>query len=73
MISVDLTLTLDYHKSRLPVQLTKVPQEIESIFGRCGFHVVPAGYDSWRISFSMAEKEILAFFPQRVSKHVIVF
>jgi len=64
MISVDLTLTLDYHKSRLPVQLTKLPQEIEPIFERCGFHVVPAGYDSWRISFSMAEKEILASSPE---------
>ena len=63
MISVDLTLTLDYQKSKLPVQLTKLPQEIDQVFQKCGFHVVPAGYDSWRISFSMAEKEVLAYSP----------
>ena len=63
MISVDLTLTLDYHKSKLPVQLTKVSQEIEPILEKSGFHVVPAEYDSWRISFSMAEKEMLASSP----------
>ena len=63
MISVDLTLTLDYQKSKLPVQLTKLPHEIDQVLQKCGFHVVPAGYDSWRISFSMAEKEILASSP----------
>ena len=33
---------------------------IDPILQKRGFHVVPAGFDSWRISFSMAEKEILA-------------
>jgi len=63
IISVDLTLTLDYQKSKLPVQLTKLPQDLIQILEKCGFHVVPAGYDSWRISFSMAEKETLAHSP----------
>ena len=63
MISVDLTLTLDFQKSKLPVQLTKLPQEIDQVLEKCGFHVVPAGYESWRISFSMAEKYILASSP----------
>ena len=63
IVRVDLTLTLDYHKSKLPVELTTCSQEIDPILQKCGFHVVPAGYDSWRISFSMAEKEILAFSP----------
>ena len=58
-VSLDLTLTLDFQKSKPPVQLGKLAQEIE----KCGFHVVPAGFDSWRISFSMAEKEILASSP----------
>ena len=60
---MDLTLTLDYHKSKFPVELTTCSQVIDPILQKCGFHVVPAGFDSWRISFSMAEKEILAFSP----------
>jgi len=63
-ISVDLTLTLDYQESKLPVELTKLSQEIQPVLQRCGFHVVPAGFDSWRISFSMVEKEILASSPE---------
>ena len=62
-VSVDLTLTLDYQISKLPVQLTKLSQKVNPILQKCGFHVVPAGFDSWRISFSMAEKEILASSP----------
>ena len=62
-VSVDLTLTLGYQNSKLPVELTKLSQEINPILQKCGFHVVPAGFDSWRISFSMAEKEILASSP----------
>ena len=62
-VSVDLTLTLDYCISKLPVQLAKLPQEIDAVLQKCGFHVVPAGFDSWRISFSMAEKEILLSSP----------
>ena len=62
-VSVDLTLTLGYQKSKLPVELTKLSQKINPILQNCGFHVVPAGFDSWRISFSMAEKEILASSP----------
>ena len=63
IISVDLTLTLDYPISKLPVQLAELPQEANGILQRCGFHVVPAGFDSWRISFSMAEKEFLTSSP----------
>ena len=63
-VSVDLTLTLDFHKSKPPVVLTaKLSQEMHPVLEKCGFHVVPAGFDSWRISFSMAEKEILASSP----------
>ena len=62
-ISVDLTLTLEYQKSKLPVQLTKLSQNVNPILQKFGFHVVPAGFDSWRISFSMAEKEILTSSP----------
>jgi len=60
---VDLTLTLDYQESKLPVELTKLSQKVNPILQKCGFHVVPAGFDSWRISFSMTEKEILASSP----------
>jgi len=62
-VSVDLTLTLDYQESKLPVELTKLSQKVNPILQKCGFHVVPAGFDSWRISFSMTEKEILASSP----------
>ena len=62
-VSVDLTLTLDYQKSKLPVELTELSQKVNPVLQKCGFHVVPAGFDSWRISFSMAEKEILASSP----------
>jgi len=63
IVKVDLTLTLDYLKSKCPVELTTCSQDIDPILQKCGFHVVPAGFNSWRISFSMAEKEILAFSP----------
>ena len=63
ILRVDLTLTLDYHKSKLPVELTTCSQYIDPILQKCGFHVVPAGYNSWRISFSMVEKEILTSSP----------
>ena len=64
IISVDLTLTLEYPDiSKLPVQLAKLPQEVDVILQKCGFHVVPAGFDIWRISFSMAEKEVLSSSP----------
>lgn len=62
-ISVDLTLSIDYPISKLPVPLAEVPCEANSILQRCGFHVVPAGFDSWRLSFSMVEKEFLATSP----------
>ncbi|KAJ7386205.1 hypothetical protein OS493_010598 [Desmophyllum pertusum] len=62
--SVDLTLTLDYPKSKLPVQLaTELPPQIDGILEKYGFHVVPAGFDSWRISFSVVEKEVLSSSP----------
>ena len=63
-ISVDLTLSIDYPICKLPVPLVEIPLvKANSILQRCGFHVVPAGFDSWRISFSMVEKEVLATSP----------
>ena len=62
-VSLDLTLTLDFQLTKLPAQLSKLAQEIYPVLQKCGFHVVPAGFDSWRISFSLAEKEILASSP----------
>ena len=63
-ISVDLTLSIDYPISKLPVPLAEIPLvEANSILQSCRFHVVPAGFDSWRISFSMVEKELLATSP----------
>ena len=63
IVRVDLTLSLDFPKSKLPVELTTHSQEIDPTLQKYGFHVVPAGYDSWRISFSMTEKEIVASSP----------
>ena len=67
-VKVDLTPTLDYHISKLPVQLAEFPPEfqkqVQEILQKSGFHVVPAGFDVWRISFSVAEKEILATSPE---------
>ena len=64
-ISVDLTLSLEYPaSSKLPVQLAKLPPEVDVILQKSGFHVVPAGFDVWRISFSMAEKEVLYSSPE---------
>ena len=62
LISVDLTLSLEYAISKLPVRLSdQLPPTIASEYlNKAGFHVVPAGFDMWRISFSIAEKEILS-------------
>ena len=55
-ISVDLTLSIDYPISKLPVPLAEIPLvEANSILQRCGFHVF--------FSFSMIEKEVLATSP----------
>ena len=67
-VNVDLTPTIDLPISSLPVQpITDVRPEvqpkIQGILQKTGFHVVPAGFDEWRISFSKAEKEILATSP----------
>ena len=62
-IKVDLTPSLDCRISKLPVQLAKLPREMNTILQQCGFHVVPAGLDIWRISFSMAEKNVLVSSP----------
>ena len=63
-VSLDLTLTLDFQLSKLPSPLSKLAQDKDPVLlQKCGFHVVPAGFDSWRISFSLAEKEILASSP----------
>ena len=58
-VTVDLTLTLECPISKLPVQLPKLPQSVDECLQRSAFHVVPSGFDIWRISFSMAEKELL--------------
>ena len=63
-ISVDLTLTLEYPLSKLPVQLSKLPPEVDVILQKSGFHVVPARFDVWLISFSMVEKEVLYSSPE---------
>ena len=63
-ISVDLTLSLEYPSSKLPVQLAKLSQEVDLVLQKSGFHVVPAGFDVWRISFSMVEKEVLYTSPE---------
>lgn len=63
-ISVDLTLSLEYPSSKLPVQLAKLPLKVDVILQKSGFHVVPAGFDVWRISFSMVEKEVLHSSPE---------
>ena len=62
LISVDLTLALEYAISKLPVRLSdQLPHTVASGYlNNAGFHVVPAGFDMWRISFSIAEKEILS-------------
>lgn len=58
-MSVDLTLALEYDVSKLPVQLTNLPDSVMVCLRSEGFHVVPAEFDRWRISFSMAEKQLL--------------
>ena len=63
-ISVDLTLTLEYPLSKLPVQLAKLPPEVDVILQKSGFHVVPARFVVWLISFSMVEKEVLYSSPE---------
>ena len=62
LISVDLTLALEYVISKLPVRLSDQPPHTvaSGYLNNAGFHVVPAGFDMWRISFSIAEKEILS-------------
>ena len=62
LISVDLTLALEYAISKLPVRLSdQLPHTVASGYlNNAGFHVVPAGFDMWRISFSIAEKDILS-------------
>lgn len=67
-VNVDLTPAVDFPISKLPVQLLtdlrlEVQQKVQGILQKTGFHVVPAGFDEWRISFSVAEKEILATSP----------
>ena len=67
-VNVDLTPSIDLPISSLPVQpITDVRPEVQpklqGILQKTGFHVVPAGFDEWRISFSKAEKEILATSP----------
>ena len=78
LISVDLTLALEYAISNLPVGLSeKLPQTVASGYlEKAGFHVVPAGFDMWRISFSTVERNILSDTPDgfkacyRVLKYV---
>ena len=62
-VSVDLTLALEYNISKLPVQLPDLPQCVDVSLKKNGFHVVPAGFDMWRVSFSMVEKDVLSGSP----------
>ena len=62
-ITVDLTLSLECQVSKLPVQLAKLPTSVDNSLNKTGVHLVPAGFDSWRISFSLIEKEILSASP----------
>ena len=62
-VSVDLTLTIEYPLSSLPVQLRSIPQEAEAILHEYGFQVVPAAFDMWRVSFSTAERRMLTSAP----------
>ena len=57
LISVDLTLALEYAISKLPVGWSdQLPQTVaRGYLKRTGFHVVPAGFDMWRISFAIVE------------------
>ena len=78
LISVDLTLALEYAISNLPVALSdKLPQTVASGYlEKAGFHVVPVGFDMWRISFSTVERHLLSDTPDefkacyRVLKYV---
>ena len=65
LISVDLTLALEYAISNLPVGLSdKLPQTVASGYlEKVGFHVVPASFDMWRISFSTVERHLLSDTP----------
>ena len=62
-VSVDLTLSLEFDISKIPVKLSQLPQTVEQELQMTGFHVVPAGFDTWRISFSMIEKQLLSRSP----------
>lgn len=67
-VNADLTPALDFPISKLPVPPVtdlrpEVQQKVKGILQNTGFHVVPAGFNEWRISFSVAEKEILATSP----------
>ena len=62
-IAVNLTLSLEFHVSKLPVQLAKLPTSVDRRLDEIGVHMVPAAFDSWRISFSMIEKEIICTSP----------
>ena len=62
-ISVDLTLTLECSTSKLPVQLSELPQPVDDCLQRSGFHLVPVGFNIWRISFSATEKELMTSSP----------
>lgn len=62
-ITVDLTLSLECQVSKLPVQLANLPTSVDNSLNKTGVHLVPAGFDSWRISFSVIEKEILSTAP----------
>lgn len=45
IVSVVLTLAVEYPLSRLPVKMGSLPQEAEAIVYECGFHVVPVAFD----------------------------
>ena len=67
-MNVDLTPAMEFRIYKLPVQLitdlcTEVQRKRRGILQKTGFYALPAGFDEWRISFSVTEKEILATSP----------
>ena len=59
-ISVDLTLSLEYDISKLPVQLSKLPRSVEQGLQHTGFHVVPADLTSGASPFQRLRNTFLS-------------
>ena len=63
IITVDWTLTLDYHKSKLPVELTTYSQEMDPVLQKWGFHAVPTGFNREYLVLH-GRKRFLTCFPE---------